>query len=163
MQHGFSVWKQQFRRSFSEQTGLRDLDHCILRQLADPGEASTRLFNALIIGFLGLGDLSFDVLDHRLQSRIIDVQLFLSDQVHFEMMARLGWLEAYGGREDALFEMVLRFDEARQDYRDQPPRLSPDFPGFSEYAALIDRDRQVFIRRLIPSALKAFSQEFGRE
>ena len=163
LRDGFSSWCRHFGGSFAGQTRFRDLDHGILRQLAQPGDVSTQLINSMVIGFLGLGPHGFEDLDQRQQSRVIDIQLFLADQLHFEMMRRLGWLEGYGGQDDPLFEMVRRFDAAREHYRALPPTLSPAFPGYKDYATLIDRDKQVVIRRLIPNALKAFAQEFAHE
>ena len=163
LRDGFSAWNIQFSCSFALETCLKDLDHAMLRQLADPGEVSTRLINTMVIGFLELGTLSFDELNQRQQSRIIDIQLFLADQIHFEMMLRLGWLTSYGGQKDALFDMVRCFDASRQHYQTSPPTLSPAFPEYNVYAALIDREKQVFIRRLIPGALNAFAQEFVHE
>jgi hypothetical protein len=163
LRDGFSSWCRHFGRSFAGQTRLKDLDHTILRQLTQPGDTGTRLMNDLVIGLLGLGSHGFEDLDQRQQSRVIDLQLFLADQLHFEMMRRLGWLEGYGGQDDPLFDMLRRFDADRRHYRALPPTLSPAFPDYRDYAALIDRDKQVFIRRLIPRALQAFSQEFAHE
>lgn len=161
---GFAAWSRHFGRTFGDETGLRDLEPRVLKRLASPGEDATHLINALIIGFIGRGDgTAFETLDLQDRSRIVDLQLFMADQIHFEMMTRLGWLAGYGGRDDGLYAMIRQADACRLHYQKHPPCLSPSFPSYGEYAALIERDKQVFIRRLIPAALQAFGEASDHE
>lgn len=161
VQAGFRSWQRGFGQDFDAQTRLNDLGPSILCQLAEPNEKSTVLFYALIMGFLGYGDAAgFDTLGRRDQMRVVDIHLFLADQVRFEMMRRLGWLSRFGATQYPLFDMVRRFDDIQVLCRQDPPLLSPMHPHYPEYQALIDRDRQVFIRRMLTSALEKFKQAF---
>ncbi|MBR9979894.1 MAG: hypothetical protein KFF50_02595, partial [Desulfatitalea sp.] len=93
--------------------------------------------------------------------RVVDIHLFLADQVRFEMMRRIGWLARYGATQYPLFEMVRRFNEIQLACRQDPPALAPSHPDYPEYIALTHRDRDVFIRRLLPAALERFQQKFS--
>ena len=59
------------------------------------------------------------------------------------------------------FAMVRDSAYAQRLGRQNPPRLSSDHPDFQSYRALIERDQQVYIRRLMPAALEAFQQALG--
>ena len=159
---GFRPWLSRFGQRFSRNTCLEDLRPETLSCLAEPGDGSSNLINALIIGFLELGeDLPFDALESRFQQRVLDIHLFLADQIRFEMMSRLGWLSACSANRYPLFTMVRDFDDAQKACQDQPPQLAPTHPLFAEYKRLIHRDQQVFIRRMLPSALEAFKNEYN--
>lgn len=159
---GFHSWLLHFGQGFSKTTRLKNLCPETLSQLAQPGNESTNLINALIIGFLELGQgLAFDALEPRDQARVLDIHLFLADQIHFEMMWRLGWLSAHCGSQYPLFAMVREFDDVQKACQDQPPQLSTTHPGYAEYKTLVHRDQQVFIRRLLPSALEVFKNAYN--
>lgn len=158
---GLRSWRRRFKEDFDARTRLNDLSPFTLCRLAEPTETSTSLFYDLIIGFLGHGGKGgFDALDRREQMLVVDIHLFLADQVRFEMMRRLGWLSRFGATHYPLFDMVRRFDDIQVVCRQDPPQLSPLHPRYAEYSRLIDRDRQVFIRRMLPSALEKFQQVF---
>ena len=138
-------------------TSLCELNPATLLWLAEAGDGSAATFNALIIGFLGYRPSErFDTLDSQTQSHVLDIHLFMADQIRFEIMHRLGWLECLDSNRFSLFEMVSRFAEVKQVCQAHPPRLAKDHPRWSEYQRLVDRDQQVFIRRMLTSALAVF-------
>lgn len=154
---GFRTWRTLFAEPFDAQTRLSDLRHKTLVYLAEPGEASTSALHSLIIGLSGYGaSTAFDALDSNLQSHVLDVFLFLSDHIRFEMMLRLGWLESFGGNQYPLYRVVTAFQEVRERCNAYLPVLARDHDEYDTYAGLIERDQQVFIRRMFPSALVAF-------
>jgi hypothetical protein len=158
---GYLLWQKHFGVEFTIGTRLSDLSHPILANLAEPGEDSMYLLNAMIIGFSGLGTRTpFEHLDSPQQCRVIDIQLFLADQIRFEMLHRLGWLSHFPCGSYSFFHMVKEFDTVSKDCRDNPPELATSYKDFSSYAKLVDRDKQVFIRRLLPSALESFRKAF---
>jgi hypothetical protein len=161
LQAGFKVWRRCFKLDFSDRTRLSDLNPGVLRRLADPAEPCEELYYPLILGFLGnSAEQPFESLENRLQMRLVDIHLFLADQVRFEMMRRLGWLARFGASEYPLFEMVRQFDKIRVLWQQAPPMLAETHFGYAEYKTLVHRDQQVFIRRLFPSALEAFQMTF---
>ena len=156
---GFQFWRTLFDETFDGETRLSDLKPETLSYLAEPGEKSTEALHALIIGFSGHGiSTTFDALGSSVQSRILDIFLFLSDQIRFEMMLRLGWLEHYWGNRHPLFKMVTAFERIKERCQIHWPTLAKDHCEYEQYTALIERDQQVFIRRMFPSALAAFKQ-----
>lgn len=158
---GFKSWQRRFGGIFSIKTRLMDLNHETLIQLAEPGDESTRLINQLIIGFLGFpSDAEFDGLPTWDQSHVLDIYLFLADRIRFEMMARLGWLSQYIGGNCPLFSLVKDYQRYKVLCLQQPPELSVGHPSYGRYKELCDRDRQVFIRRMLSSALEAYKLTF---
>ena len=90
--------------------------------------------------------------------RVVDIHLFLADQLRFEMMQRLDWLLRYGGSNYSLLEMVQEFDTIKIKCRQNPPDLARSNPNYSEYTQLTDGDKEVFIRRLLQEALDQFKE-----
>jgi hypothetical protein len=159
---GYRRWRGLFDESFEAETRLSDLSPKTLCWLAEPGDNSATAIQALIIGFLGHGEaVTFYSLDSKVQSQVLDIFLFLSDQIRFEMMYRLGWLECFLGNQYALFEMVTEFEHIKNKFQDQPPSLSKEHIEYETYSKLFERDQQVFIRRMLTSALQVFKQTFA--
>ena len=158
---GFGPWERTFGERFGADTGLADLSNLTLSRLAEPGDESAALLYSLIIGFLGYGQSeTFDSLDSEKQGYVLEVHLFISDQLRFEMMHRLGWLDLFAGHQFTLFEIVRDYERVKQVCQEQLPQLVKDHPGWSEYRLLVDRDRQVFIRRMLTDALAAFKAAY---
>jgi hypothetical protein len=159
---GYSHWRRRFSEAFDARTSIRDLGPATLSYLAEPGDHSTAALYALILGFLGHGPGdTFESLDPQSQSHILDIHLFVVDQIRFEMMFRLGWLGYFIGNRFPLFEMVTDFDRVKLACQTNPPQLAKDHPDFRTYCALIDRDKQVFIRRKLSLALETFKTVNG--
>ncbi len=156
---GLKVWRQRFKEPFSARTRLNDLDPPVLCRLAEPSEVNNEFFYSMILAFLGFGhQATFGLAEKREQMTIVDIHLFLSDHLRFEMMRRLGWLSRFCATQYPLFEMVRQFDQIAILCQHDPPLLSETHPGFPNYKTLIDRDRQVFIRRMLPDALNEFKE-----
>jgi len=161
LQAGFEPWRRCFKQDFTIGTRFGDLKPTMLYRLSDPSEPCEVLYYPLILGFLGHdARQAFERLDHRTQIQVVDIHLFLGDQVRFEMMRRMRWLARLGTGQYAIFDMVRRFDQIRESAQQDPPLLSETHSGYPEYKSLVPRDQQVFIRRLFPSALEAFKHEY---
>ena len=85
---------------------------------------------------------------------VIDRHLLVLDRVRFECMKRLGWLETYPGEESTLVELITRFDKLAPALQAKFPLLSKDYPGYEQYCAMNTLDKEAFVRKLIPKALK---------
>ncbi|MGD8836337.1 MAG: hypothetical protein PVJ84_09115 [Desulfobacteraceae bacterium] len=152
-------WDSLFEEPFDAQTRLADLSPKTLFYLAEPGDESSSTLYALIIGLFGFDETTtFRSLNSKMQNHILDIHLFISDQIRFEMMYRLGWLERFVGNHASFFEMVTAFVRVYRKCRDQPPLLARDHADYKSYAKLIERDQQVFIRRMMISALDEFKK-----
>jgi len=97
------------------------------------------------------------------QVRVMDMHLLLADQVRFEMMRRLGWLDRFSGEDYALFDWVRHFESLKTPCRAIPPMLSKAHEGYERYCRLGDREKETFIRRLLPEALTAFARRLRHD
>lgn len=152
-------WRKRFKQSFNQETRLSDLSDKTLYFLSQPGEESAFAFYEFIMAVLGLGPgVNFNWLEMKDQIRVIDIHFFLADQVRFEMMRRLGWVEPLICERYALIEIIQEFNRIKRECESQPPVLVNHHPQRNKYMDLTGRDKEGFIRRLIPDALGAFGK-----
>jgi len=155
----FGPWRKRFAESFDSCTRINDLSDKTLYFLAQPGESSSVAYYEIIMGGLDLGAAAkFHYLGNRDQLRVVDLHLFLADQVRFEMMRRLEWIRIFEGVNYTLLEMVQAFERVKENCRANPPELSASNPGYGEYILLTAGDKEVFIRRMLQDALDAFKK-----
>lgn len=159
-QKAFGPWKKQFGDSFTHETRISDISDKTLLYLSQPGEESANAFYGLIMGVLDLGSSEkFDYLDKKDQLYVMEIHLFLSDLSRFEMMRRLGWIDPLSCAKNSLIDLVKNFDTHKNFCRQTPPQLSKTHPDFYAYINLHERDREGFIRRLLPGALDIFQRK----
>ena len=152
-------WRKRFSEAFDLKTRLADLSDPTLYFLAQPGEHSAVGYYEFIMGVLDLGVAAkFHYLDNRDQMRVVDMHLFLADQMRFEMMRRLGWIQGFEAEKFSLLELVRGFDRIAERCRKKVPQLALSYPEYASYSALADADKDVFIRRLLQPALDAFKE-----
>jgi hypothetical protein len=158
-QRGFGPWRKRFAESYDSKTRLADLSDKTLHDLAQPGEPSSIAYYELVMGILDLGAApKFHYLSNRDQLMVVDLHFFLADQVRFEMMRRLGWIQNFAGAEYTLLEMVQNFVNVRNECGRKPPGMAASNPAFTAYAALTDGDKEVFLRRMLQEALETFKK-----
>lgn len=156
-QRSFRLWCERFGEPYGIQTKLADLSDRALYFLALPGEQTAVAFYELIMGILGLGEAPrFYYLPNTDQMMIVDIHLFVADQVRLEMMRRLGWLTSFASDKYTLFEIVQAFEKIKARCTGKPPKLSEARPDFDLYNTLIRGDKEVFLRRKLREALEAF-------
>jgi hypothetical protein len=125
--------------------------------LAQPGEESSLAFYELIMGVLGLGPATkFYYLDKGEQLLVVDLHLFLADQVRFELMHRLGWVDSYPTQNERVLDLVRDAGELKVQTRGNPPRLAPSHPEYEQFESLTALDKEAFIRRMLSKALDHF-------
>ena len=157
---GFETWTRRFSDSFDEETCLEDLSDTTLRTLIQSEEASSMLLYGLIMGFMGLGKgAKFFDLASRTRMEVMDTSLFLLDQLRFEVMRRLGWVEPSPVFHVPLLDLVERFSMVYSGMKNHTPELLKSHPRYREYREAFEGDRAVFVRRLIPDAIEAFQEE----
>ncbi len=158
-QRGFGPWQKRFGESFGSTTRLVDLSDKTLLYLAQPGESSSIAYYELIMGVLDLGAAAkFHYLGNRDQMRVVDIHLFLADQMRFEMMRRLEWIRSFEGGKYSLLSMVQEFEKIKTKCRELPPILAESNPDYAVYKQLTYGDKEVFIRRMLQQALDAFRE-----
>ena len=156
-QRAFGPWRKRFGESYDGETRLADLSDRTIYFLAKPGEETALAYYELIMGILGIGEApKFYYLDEKDQLRVMDVHLFLADQVRFELMRRLGWVTSFPGENYTHLQMVQAFETIKAEARQKPVTLSKSHPEYNAYDKLTSTDKQVFIRRKIIKALEDF-------
>jgi hypothetical protein len=156
----FSPWKKRFGETYGLKTCLSDLSNQVLYYLAQPGEPGSLAYYELIMGILDFGMASnFHYLSNENKMAVIDIHLFLADQVRFEMMWRLKWVKAFEARKFSLIELVQNFKNIKTKCRDNPPELVESDPDYHAYTKLTYGDKEVFIRRMLQKALEAFTEK----
>ena len=157
---GFETWTRRFSDSFDEQSCVIDLSDTALRTLIQNEEGSSALLNGLIMGFLGHGKgARFFDLESRVRLEKMDISLFLLDQLRFEVMRRLDWVEPSPFCFVPLLDLVERFSTVYSGMKNQTPELLESHPRYPEYRQAFEGDRGVFVRRLIPDAIQAFQEQ----
>ena len=156
-QRAFGHWEKRFKESYNLKTRLSDLSDKTLYFLAQPGENSSIAYYELIMGILDFGPaVKFNYLPNREQMRVVDIHLFIADQVRFEVMRRLNWLAHLPCEKYNLVEMVQDFDKIKSVCKANPPELSESHPDNITYRQLAIGDKEVFIRRMLRDAIEAF-------
>jgi hypothetical protein len=160
-QKSFGPWQKRFGEMFGAHTRIADLPDKVVLCLAQPGETSSTAFYELIMGALDLGPaVKFFYLSNDEQMRVVDIHLLLADQVRFEMMRRIGWLDEVPGAVVGLIDLIRQFETAKQALQ-RPPALNDSHPEYSAYRELADGDKDVFIRRMLREAIEAFTRQIG--
>jgi hypothetical protein len=161
-QRAFGPWEKRFGESYHINTKLSDLSDTALYFLAQPGENSAVAFYELIMGILDLGPATkFNYLPNREQITVVDIHLFLADQVRFEIMRRLKWLINLPCEKYGLVEMVQGFDTVKSERKGTFPELAGSHPDYPAYAQLPHSERESFIRRMLRDALETFKDRLG--
>jgi hypothetical protein len=109
------------------------------------------------MGVLDFGPATkFNYLASEQQMRVVDIHLFLADQMRFEMMRRLKWLEVLPCQGFTIISMVQTYEQMRNRLKENPPGLAPSHPGYAAYQKLATKDKEVFIRQMLREALEEF-------
>ncbi len=153
----FFAWEQRFREKFDLSTRLNHISDSTLFRLAQPGDDSSQAFYELIMAVLELGPAAkFGYLADDDKLRIVDIHLFMADNIRFELMRRLGWLKRFATQDERLIVLVREAKKIKIRYQQQIPVLSATHAEYENYRHLTQRDREALVRRLVPPALEAF-------
>jgi hypothetical protein len=161
----FRSWVLRFGEAFDFWTRLRDLSDRSLYELVQGGETSGAVIQGFVMAVLGMGerDLDFQRLEPAEKIDVIDITLFLVDQLRFECMRRLGWVETYPADGIPLMDMVEQFAIRFQVVKNETPPLAETHPAYADFQSTFQGDRASFVRRLIPEAIQAFGERVRRD
>jgi len=159
-QRGFKPWFKRFGEAYDNETRLSDLSDKTLFFLARPGEDSAVAYYELIMGVMGLGEgLKFYYLDKKDQLAVMDIHLFLADQIRFELMHRLQWIDSFPCDQYTILDIVQHFDQVNTSCKDKHPELAPSHHDFETYSKLTRGDKNIYIRRMVQEALNIFKEQ----
>lgn len=155
VRRGFRNWKSQFGEDFGTETRLAGISRKTLDQLALGKDKSTFYLFDLIMNLEKLGSgFEFHELHPKDKMAVMDRYLFLLDRIRFDLMKRLGWLEAYPGERHTVVELITDYERLCARYQTEIPALSRSHPDYEEYRRLTGPEKEDFVRKLIPKALK---------
>lgn len=155
VKRGYRNWISGFKEEFGLETRLAQISVETLSYLAQGGNKATFYLFDLIMNLRQMGSgFEFHELGSKQKMAVIDQYIFLLDRIRFECMKRLGWLESYPGEEFTLVELIRQFDKLAPNLQARVPVLSRNHPGYERYCTMNTFDRETFIRKLIPKALK---------
>jgi hypothetical protein len=156
---GFRAWLRRFDEDLDEDTRAVDLSDVTLAFLISPGEENIFLIYELVMGVKDLGTSSdFFNLEKSLKMEVIDISIYLLDQLRFECMRRLGWLTCEGTPPRPIVQLVEKYPTLTADGRKAIPTLSISHPNYDTYERLSDFDKETFVRKQIPSAIEQFKR-----
>jgi hypothetical protein len=156
---GFRSWTQRYGESFDDTTCLPDLSDATLASLIEAGEKTSLAIHDLIMGVKHLGGgAQFHSLDTSHKMAVMDIAIFLLDQLRFECMRRLGWIEGYDTAAIPMVDLISDFGSGSAVGENVTPGLSASHPRYQEYVDEYDMDRGAFLRRLIPEAIETFQK-----
>jgi hypothetical protein len=152
---GYRNWVGRFREDFGLTTRLDHISIKALRFLAQgKGDNSFYIYD-LIMNLQGLGSgFEFNELNSKGKMAVMDQYLFLLDRIRFAYMKRLGWLESYPGEEFTLVELIMKFDRMAPGMQARPPLLGKDHPEYETFCKMNLFEKEEFIRKLVPEAIK---------
>ena len=152
---GFRNWVSRFKEEFGLNTRLCHISMRTLSYLAQGKEKGTFYLYDLIMNLKGLGSgFEFNELSPKKRITVIDQHLFLLDQIRFECMKRLGWLDSYPGEEFSIVELITDFDKLRPGLHAKIPILNTHHPAYDEYTKINTFERESLVRKLMPEALE---------
>lgn len=156
----FYPWERRFRCLFDEHTSVRDLPDAVLAVLIQPGEQNTRLVQSLVLRILtGESDADLEKLSSDRKILTIDVTLFLVDQIRFECMRRLGWVEADPRVDTPIVDLVDQAAQGNMTAMHATPAILASHPLYAEYQKTFVGDQGAFVRKLIPRAIEEFVRQ----
>ncbi len=89
---------------------------------------------------------------------VIDISIHLLDQLRFECMRRLNWLERGGEQQLPIVELIEQYQPTRKQGQEAIPPLHTSHPKYQRYEKLSDLEKETFIRKQIPRAIEEFSK-----
>ncbi len=151
----FEPWMRKFKVELTHRTSISDLNNEIIKFLITGAQSPMYLIQNLIIKTLYFNKPLKNIKDVPQKSRveIVNIAVFLLDQIRFEAMYRLNWIEHFDTRKIPIIELIMEFDKKYSSYQYLTPALLPDHPKYEEYINTFDADRKNFIRRLIPDLI----------
>jgi hypothetical protein len=153
----FHSWRREFGEAFHAHTKITDLSDEALAVLIKSGVKTQALLYDLIMGVLGLGrGAKFFYLNGESKMKVLDISIFLMDQIRFECMRRLGWLTGFAAERYPLLALVERYPQIRDTFSPPFPTALQAIPRYDEYQLLPASEREVFIRKQIPLAIDTF-------
>ena len=156
---GFRSWSKRFGEKLDEHTRLADLSDKTLLFLISPGDQNIFALYELVMGVKNLGTASdFFNLDKSGKMEVIDISIYLLDQLRFECMRRLNWLERGAEQAVPILDLVDRYPLTKLEGPASIPPLNKSHSKYQTYEKLADLEKETFVRKQIPQAIEEFAR-----
>ncbi|MCB2188781.1 MAG: hypothetical protein KQJ78_20370 [Deltaproteobacteria bacterium] len=158
----FARWESRVGHRPSAEAKLSDLPDRTLGVLAELKEPAVLALYDLVLGVRDWGrgeDLAFLAAQQKMEA--LDAYLFLADQVRFETMRRLGWVEGVAAEKHSLLDLATHPTDIQARDQPLPPRLLPAHHRYQELEPRLRLEPEAAIRSLIPEALAVFLRKVG--
>lgn len=155
----FTGWDRKFKENFSHTTTIGEMGNEVIKFFASDTPQSMQILQAFVAKCRYPREVKqqgYEQLDVSVKREIIDISLFLLDQMRFEAMFRLGWINGFSARVIPLVELVVNFYEKYDWLQYETPQLHPMHALYPDYLKTYEADRKGFVRRLIPHVLEIF-------
>ncbi len=158
----YGRWRQRLGHTPVHGERLADLPAPVLAELAELGHQATLALYDVVLGVRGWGPGErYPHLESREKLEALDAFLFLVDQVRFELMARLGWLEPTKVRGHSIIDMAKNHRSIAATEGQEPLRLTQTYPGYDQVRRRLEREPEAAVRSVIPQALAAFKKQLA--
>jgi hypothetical protein len=152
-------WSRRFKEKLDEQTSLSDLSNQTLLFLISPGDQNIFALYELVMGVKDLGSTSdFFQLEKAEKMEVIDISIYLLDQLRFECMRRLKWLESGARHEVPVVDLIEQYPQLKEQGTNLIPPLSESHPKYQIFERLSELEKETFIRKQIPEAIDKFGK-----
>ena len=158
-EQSFSRWPARLGYAPGKGEALTDLPDEVLLTLAELGPEATLALYDLVLGVRewGAGE-GFTYLEPPNKMEALDSFLFMADQMRFEVMRRLGWLECGDDVEQGLVALAAAPRSGNAMSEDDSFRLTTAYPDYGRVSDRMKYEPQAVVRSIIPEALKAFRE-----
>jgi hypothetical protein len=159
---GFREWQRRFRSlpTLDENTRWSDLPDEMILFLAEDDDDGRGIIHDLLMGTLGLGSgYEFESLPSEKLLPLLDVYFILIDQVRFECMRRLDWVQEIPLGNQPIIPLIRAFRQGSNLALVEPPKLARQHPAYPDYSRLSEIEQRVFLRKIIPEAVKQFKEK----
>jgi hypothetical protein len=155
---GFREWRRRLPTlpELNDRTRWSDLPDGIIVFMAEDSPESRLMIHDLLMGALELGSgYDFESLEPDKLLPLLDLNFILLDQIRFECMRRLGWIDATPGEEKPIIEVIRTYRELTPPLTLALPVPTPAHPAYEDYRRSNDLEKKVFFRRSIPEAVQS--------
>jgi hypothetical protein len=160
---GFRTWRRRFKEDLDDQTRLSDLSDETLFFLISPGDKNIFALYELVMGVKDLGTASdFFHLDKAEKMEVIDISIYVLDQLRFECMRRLRWMKGDTGEQLPIVDLVEQYPFLKQSGPKSIPPLNDSHPKYQIFSSLTELEQETFIRKQIPEAIEEFGKRLKK-
>ncbi len=156
-QQSFGRWERRVGFAPGPATRISDLPDAVLSRLAELDREATLALYDVVLGVRGWGPGErFTYLESQPKVEALDAFLFLADQVRFDLMRRLGWVQGVAAESYSLLDMAARPKDIQASFLPQVPKLTKAYHRYEDLERRLALEPAAVVRSLIPEALLVF-------